>query len=461
MLSPLSLSVEDMRKHGYQVIDAIVDRYANLSQLSTGKKADPATIRPKLIASLRDQPESFDEVFRELREDVLPFNGAIDHPRFFAFVPGPSNYAGVLGDTIASGFNVFAGTWLEGSGAIAVELAVVDFLRRECGLPETAMGLFVSGGSAANVTALTVAREVKLQGDLTGARAYFSAQTHSSVERGFRLIGFHADQLVKVPAKADGTIDSVELRAAIARDRASGLRPFCIVANAGTTNSGAVDPLVELATISQEHDLWLHADGAYGAAAILCDRGKQLLQGLDLVDSLSFDPHKWLFQPFECGCVLVRNSAHLKNVFQIFPDYLADVHRHDAEVNLCDYGIQLTRGFRALKLWLSLRLFGIAAFRSAVERGFELAEEAESYLREKPDWEVLSPARMAIVVFRYRGSDADQLRIIDRLYEQGFAFITSTKWEGRTVLRLCTINPRTTSEDIRATIDHLVAIAAQ
>ncbi len=459
MQQPLSLSVEDMRKSGYQVIDAIVDRYARLPELSTGKKADPSRIRPSLIARLQDAPEEFDAVFRELREDVLPFNGAIDHPRFFAFVPGPSNYVGALGDAIASGFNVFAGTWLEGSGAIAVELALIDFLRRECGLPETAMGLFVSGGSAANVTALTAAREVKLQGDFTGARAYFSTQTHSSIERGFRLIGFRAEHLVKVDADGRGEIYLPALRARIERDRAAGLRPFCIVANAGTTNTGAVDSFPDLAELAEEFGLWLHADGAYGAAAILCDRGKRLLQGLHRVDSLSFDPHKWLFQPFECGCVLVRNGAHLKNAFQIYPDYLADVHRHDTEVNLCDYGVQLTRGFRALKLWLSLRVFGIAAFRGAVERGFQLAEEAEAYLRTKPRWEVLTSAQMAVVVFRYRGSDADQIRIVDQMYAKGYAFVTSTKYGGRTALRFCTINPRTASEDIQSTVDLLDELA--
>jgi glutamate/tyrosine decarboxylase-like PLP-dependent enzyme len=455
----LSLSVEEMRTSGYRVIDAIVERYANLARLSTGKKADPGRIRPQLIAKLQDAPEDFETVFAELRDEVLPFNGAIDHPRFFAFVPGPSNYIGALGDAIASGYNVFAGTWLEGSGAIAVELAVIDFLRRECGLPDTALGLFVSGGSVANITALTAAREVKLQGDFTGARAYFSTQTHSSIERGFRLIGFRPEHLVKVDADSRGAIYLPALRARIERDIAAGLRPFCIVANAGTTNSGAVDPFPELADMAAEFGLWLHADGAYGAAAILCDRGKQLLQGLERVDSLSFDPHKWLFQPFECGCVLVRNAVHLKNTFQIFPDYLADVHRHDREVNLCDYGIQLTRGFRALKLWLSLRVFGVAAFRNAVEHGFRLAEEAEACLRAKPRWEIVSPAQMAVIVFRFRGSDEDQIRIIDAMYANGDAFLTSTKHGGRTVMRLCTINPRTTVADIRSTIDLLDQIA--
>ena len=444
-----------MRTYGYQVIDALVNRFTGLREASTGRKADPAVIRPQLIGLLRDEPQPFDSIFEELRERVLPFNGAIDHPRFFAFVPSPSNFVSALGDAIASGYNVFAGTWLEGSGAIAVELALIDFLRRECGLPSTAGGLFVSGGSMANVTALAAAREYMLQGDLANARAYFSQQTHSSIERGFRLIGFRQDQLVKLPADDQGRLPATDLRLQVEADRMAGLKPWCVVANAGTTNLGAVDPLPEIAAICREQRLWLHADGAYGAAAILCDRGKKLLQGLDQVDSLSFDPHKWLFQPFECGCVIVRDAARLKDAFQIFPDYLADVHRQDSAVNLCDYGVQLTRGFRPLKLWLSLRVFGIAAFRDAVNRGFELAEIAERMLRERSEWEIVSPAQMAVVAFRYRGSDEDQVHLVDRMYEDGQAFLTSTKYQGRTVLRLCTINPRTTEDDIRFTLDRL------
>ena len=449
-----------MRALGYRAIDSIVDRYANIGTRSTGVKADPAVIRPLLEQRLSEEPATPDEVFRELERDILAYCGAIDHPRFFAFVPAPSNYVSVLADALASGHNVFAGTWLEGSGAIAAELALVDFLRRECGLPDTAGGLFVSGGSMANITALVAARESKLGDDISRGVAYCSSQTHSSVERGLRVIGLGPRQIVKIPADSAGHLRVSELAARVVADRAAGLEPFCVIVNAGTTNTGAIDPLGEIADWAHRQGLWVHADGAYGAAAILCDRGKRLLAGLERVDSLSFDPHKWLFQPFECGCVIVRDAMHLKKAFQIFPDYLADVHRNLAEVNLCDYGIQLTRGFRALKLWMSLRLFGIAAFRDAVERGFALAEYAEQCLASNQDvWEIVSPAQMAIVVFRYRGSDSDQVRVVNAMFEQGRAFVTSTTHAGRTVLRMCTINPRTTQEDIRETIEVLTAAA--
>lgn len=440
-----------MRAAGYRVIDALVERYATLADWHTGVKADPAVLRPKLRESLREEPAAFDAVWQELQREILAHNGVIDHPRFFAFVPGPGNYVSALGDAVASGYNIFAGTWLEGSGATAAELAVVDWLRVEVGFPETAGGLFVSGGSVANITALVAARETRLGGDFGRARIYCSAQTHSSVERGLRIIGFRADQIVRVPA-VDGRMQVSELSRAVTNDRAAGWTPFCVVANAGTTNTGAVDPLPELARLARREQLWLHADGAYGAAAVICERGKRELRGLELVDSLSLDPHKWLFQPFECGCVLLRDASLLRKTFAVYPDYLADVHRHDTEVNLCDYGVQLTRGARALKVWLSLRVFGKAQFRAAVERGFVLAEQAEQLIAATPGLSVVSPAQMAVVCFRADGSDELQTRIVDAMLAEGFAFLTSTKWNGATVLRLCTINPRTTEEDLQRTI---------
>src|SRR5204862_1918678 len=201
--------------------------------------------------------------------------------------------------------------------------------------------------------------------------------------------------------------------------------------------------------------LWLHVDGAFGAAAILSERGRAILPGLEHADSLSLDPHKWLFQSFECGCVLVRDAALLKSAFQIKADYLRDVHRVDEEFNPCDYGVQLSRSFRALKVWLSLQTFGVAAFREAIARGFELAEFAERELRARKGWEILSPAQMATVCFRFGENDELQTQLVDLMMKDGYALLTSTELRGRACLRLCTINPRTTEEDIIETVRRL------
>jgi glutamate/tyrosine decarboxylase-like PLP-dependent enzyme len=355
---------------------------------------------------------------------------------------------------------VFAGTWISGSGPAAVELAVIEWLRTACGVPDGAGGLFVSGGTMANLTALVVARHVMLDDHLDRATVYFSDQAHSSLEKALRVIGLPSENARKIACDAYYRLPVRELERVIEKDRAAGRRPFCVIANAGTTNTGAIDPLRELARLCKDQDLWLHVDGAYGAAAVICDRGRELLAGLELADSLSLDPHKWLFQPFEIGCVLVRKLVHLRDTFLILPEYLKDTHQYSAEFNFTDHGLQLTRGFRALKLWMSVKVFGMAAFRAAVERGFELAEFTEARLRKMPGWEIVTPAHMGIVCFRYAGADdAAHLGLVQTILRDGFALITSTVLQGRTVLRTCTINPRTTEGDIEETLERLDRLA--
>ncbi|PYJ86453.1 MAG: decarboxylase, partial [Verrucomicrobia bacterium] len=444
----LELSAEEMRRLGYRVVDLLVQHFARMRDAPVGAKGKPEELLARFAGDPPEAPTDPHELIARLESEVFPNNLHVDHPRFFAFVPGPGNYISTMADALASGFNVFNGTWLGGSAAAAMELAVIGWFRRFCGFPETAGGLFVSGGSAANLTALHSARAAKFGDRTADATIYFSDQTHYSVERALRVLGFAREQFRKIPSDDSFRLPMQSLREAIRADREAGLRPFCVVANAGTTNTGAVDPLSDLADLCAEEGLWLHADGAYGAAAIMCERGRQKLAGLDRVDSLSLDPHKWLFQPFECGCVLVRDAAQMKSAFQLMPEYMRDVHRNTAETNPADYGIQLSRGFRALKVWLSINTFGLAAFRDAITRGFELAEFAESELRRRRNCEILSPAEMAIVAFRFGNDDALQTRLVDLMLRDGFAFLTSTTLKGVTALRLCTINPRTTEQDI-------------
>jgi glutamate/tyrosine decarboxylase-like PLP-dependent enzyme len=454
MNSKLELSPAEMRALGYRVVDLIVEHVSSLGDKPVGAKADPAILRPALLTPPPPSAISQDEIFARLERDVFPNMMNVSHPRFFAFVPGPSNFVSVMGDALASGFNVFNGSWLGGSGAAALELAVIDWFRQWCGFPEEAGGLFVSGGSMANLTALVAARHTKLDDRTTGAVVYYSDQTHSSVERALRVIGFLPEQIRRIPSDAEFRFPMDTLARQVTEDRAAGLRPFAVIANAGTTNTGAIDPLAQIAAFCRAEDLWMHVDGAYGAAAGINERGRAALAGIELADSLSFDPHKWLFQSFECGCVLLRDAARLKATYRIMPEYLADVHRNVAEFNPCDYGIQLTRGFRALKVWMSIQYFGMDAFRAAVEHGFELAEFAEAKLRRMPQWEIVTPAQMGIVTFRRRGADERFYpKLHDAMLRDGFALATSTILNGRTVLRLCTINPRTTELEIEQTLD--------
>jgi glutamate/tyrosine decarboxylase-like PLP-dependent enzyme len=456
----LEFSPERMREIGYRVVDRLVDHLTTLPDQPVGTKGDPEALRAALTEPVPEQGAEFEAVLEQLERDILPNTMHVNHPRFFAYVPGPGNFVSAMADALISGYNVFAGTWISGSGPAAVELAVIEWLRAACGFPIGAGGLFVSGGTMANLTALAVARHVALGDQLDGATVYFSDQAHSSLEKALRVVGLPSGNVRKLACDASYRLPLRELARAVEKDRVEGQRPFCVIASAGTTNTGAIDQLSELSRLCKEQHLWLHVDGAYGAAAVISHRGRELLGGLELADSLSLDPHKWLFQPFEIGCVLVREIAHLRDTFLILPEYLKDTHQYSSEFNFTDHGLQLTRSFRALKLWMSIKVFGMAAFRAAVERGFELAEYTEARLRNIPGWEIVTPAQMGIVCFRYQGADdAAHLRLVQSILKDGFALITSTVLQGRTVLRTCTINPRTTEADIEATLNRLDHLA--
>lgn len=462
MPSTLNLSREDMRALGYRVIDMLVEHFQELPEKPVTRKAGRPTLEARLRKAIPEHGANALEVLDQLQRDVFSNIMHTDHPRFFAFVPSPSNFVSVMADALASGFNVFAGTWLEASGPAQIELVTIDWLRQACGLPDSAGGLFVSGGSMANMTALAVARHVKLGNRIENAVVYFSDQTHSSIERGLRVLGFQDNQMRKLEPDDCFRLDISALMRAIEADRAASRVPFCVVANAGTTNTGAIDPLLALADYCRQEELWLHVDGAYGAAAVFCERGQALLDGLARVDSLSLDPHKWLFQPYEIGCVLVREERWLKEAFHILPEYLEDIEGKEGEVNFCDRGIQLTRGFRALKLWMSLQVFGRSAFQEAVNRGFEMAQVAEAVVCGLSNWEVVTPAQMGIVTFRCipEGLSPEKLNwlnreLVEEIIADGLAMVSSTVLRGQTVLRMCTINPRTTEADVRGTIKRL------
>ena len=466
----LELSPADMKALGYRVIDMLVDHHVNLRDSHPAGTISRATAEALLREPAPAGPSAPEAVLEELDQKIIRNTLFPTHHRHFGWIPGPSNFVGAMGDAIASGFNFCPGLWLEASAASQVELVAVDWLRELCGMPEGAGGLFVSGGSVANLTALATARRVKLGFEFADAVAYCSDQTHRSNAKNLRILGFAPDQLGEVPTDARMRLDVAALSRAIATDRAAGRRPFCVIANAGTTNTGAVDPLDALADLCAAEGLWLHVDGAYGAAAMLTEKGRAAMSGIGRVDSLAIDPHKWLFQPYELGCALVRDVRWLPPTFGEQPEYLQDTHTDDdplGEINFCDYGVQLSRGFRALKLWMSIKVFGVDAFRAAIDRGISNAERAEEMLREAGSFDIVTPAQLGIVTFRYTRDGADvaeldriNLAIIDGLIADGYAFLTSTRIDGRVVLRVCTINPRTAEADLQGTVDLVARLGA-
>ena len=451
----LALPSDVLRRLGYGLVDRLVEQLEGLdaeAPIRVGNADELQRAVGSCPAGPTDPGAVFDELFEVLAQGQLG-----THPRFFARIGSPSNAVSVLTDFAAAGVNVFAGSWTGGSGATSVELAVVDWLRRWMGMPAGAEGIMVSGGSVGTLTALAAAAHERLRTGRGDATGYTSEQAHASLARAWRVLGFAPEHLHVLPGDERGRLGSVLVRDAVARDRAAGLTPFCVLATAGTTSTGAVDELDGLADLCAEQGLWLHVDGAYGAPARLTEHGARVLQGIERADSLTLDPHKWLFQPYEAGCVLVRKAGVLERAFTMDGAYLRDTL--SGHVELRNRGLQLTRGSRALKLWVSLRVFGSDAFRAAIGRGIELAEHAEAVLRARPGWVVVSPAQLGIVCFS-RGepggeSDALNDRLVRLAVEDGFAAPSSTVLAGHTVIRLCTINPRTTERDIETTIERL------
>ena len=456
----LELSPEEMRRMGYAAIDMLVDRIAGLSAGPAWKGGSRAEMEALLREAAPDEPHDFDALIDRLQSQVFEYAGRIDHPRFFAFVPSSPTWPGILGDLLASGFNIFQGTWLESAGPSTLELIVIDWFRGWIGLPDSAGGLLTSGGSAANLTALVCAREARLADGAERALVYVSDQTHSSVERALRIIGWPKERIRVIPPDAQHRLPIAALRTAMQADAADGWQPFLVVANAGATSTGAVDPLDAIADACAEHGAWLHVDGAYGGFAVLTARGKQLLRGIERADSVTLDPHKWLFQNYEAGCLLMRDAANLHRTFQIMHPYLQDATTEGDDVNFADRGIQLTRSARAVKVWLSLQTFGVAAFRAAIDDALDLARRAEAYVRERPAFELLSGAELGIVCFR-RVPEGDATedeiervnqRLVAGLSASGVGMISSTRVRGHYALRLCIMNHRSAWADVETVL---------
>jgi aromatic-L-amino-acid/L-tryptophan decarboxylase len=461
--SRLALDSAQMRELGYRTVDMLVDRLTGPAG-PVVQSAPPEELHERLMMPPPEQPAAFDEILEGLERDVLPYVARISHPGYLAFIPGEGTWPGALGDLIASALNVDTCWWLGSSGPSALELVVLDWFRQWVGYPEHAAGVLVSGGSAANLTALACAREASIGAMDERAVVYMSDQTHSSLARAARALGFRPDQVRVIPTDQRARMRLDALRSAIDSDQASGRKPLMVVANAGTTAVGAVDPLEELSHLCRDQGVWLHVDGAYGAFACLSERGRAALAGMELADSIALDPHKWLYQPIEVGALLVRDGSALRHGFEISPDYLDDVEAVDREVNFSDLGLQLTRSCRALKLWISLRYFGVAAFRAAIDGCLDLALHAQSRIEADPELELMSPASLGVVTFRRRPSGVDNEAILerinahlaDRIERGGEVFMSTGRVRGRYVLRLCILNHSTS----QAEIDRALELAA-
>jgi aromatic-L-amino-acid/L-tryptophan decarboxylase len=466
---PLALDRETMRRMGYLVVDRLVERIASLRDQRVMTTASRADLAARIDEPPPGAPGSFAGLIDRLERDVLPFVAHLDHPRCFAYIPGAGTWPSALGDLIASATNIDAGSWREASGPSQLELTVLDWFRRWVGYPDGAGGVLVSGGSAANLSAIACAREI-----LAGAMSerlvlYVSDQSHSSIARAARQLGFRQDQVRVIAADDAYRLRPADLATAMDVDIGAGKQPLLVTAVAGSTSTGAVDPLAELAEVAHAHGAWLHVDGAYGGFAVLAERGARALAGLAAADSITLDPHKWLQMPFEVGCLMVREGRHLERAFAIVPDYLRDRIGADDDVNFADRGLQLTRTSRAIKVWLGLQTFGVDAFRAVIDRSLDLAALAESLIRADSRLELVTPASLGIVTFRRRfavglsGSETDRVdrlnaRLVAELAAGGEVLMTSTVVNGRYAIRMCVLNHGSGAADVRFALERVASL---
>lgn len=446
-----------------EFVDTVLGFYQHIEREDVCRQPDEMTLARLKNRGVPRSGRPVEEVYHEMLRDVYSNNTLVQHPRCFACIPSPVSLFSWMGDVMTNAFDPHAGCRMNASAAACIEEQLVAWMCGLAGYPKGSGGLFVSGGSMANLTALTAARDAKLtDADRALAVAYVSDQTHSSIAKGLHIIGFRADQVRKVPTDAGFCMDADALQAAIESDIARGKKPFAVIATAGTTNTGSIDPLPQIAAICRAHDLWMHVDGAFGASILLSERYRERLAGIELSDSLSWDAHKWLMQTYGCSVVLVRDTSRLVRSFAVHPEYLEDAGAFNDRADFWDLGPELTRPARGLKLWITLQVLGSDGIGRMIEHGYEMAELAEKALRQSPGWQIVSPAQQGVVNFRYApaGTPPDRLDRINQdiareITQSGYAQILTTELNGQKVLRMCTLNPETTQADIRSTVARL------
>jgi len=457
---------EEFRLLAHQTLDLCIDHLR-------GSRERPVwqPVPEEVAAGFRALPEQgsdLAEVLADFEQKILPYSTGNTHPRFFGWVHGTGTAVGMLAEMCSAGMNSNCGG--RDHGAVYVERGVIEWCRTIFGFPESASGVLTSSTSVATVIALAAARlwaapDSRQAGMSSAPRlvGYASAETHSAVVKAMELLGLGSEGLRRIPVNPTFAMDLAALRRAIAEDRSTGSVPFCVVATAGTVNTGAFDEIDAIADICAEEKLWLHVDGAFGAWAALADAPWQkLTAGLHRADSLAFDFHKWMYVPYDCGCVLVRDEALHRAAFASRPDYLAPTALGLAGGDpwYCDYGIDLSRGFRALKVWFTLREFGIARLGAKISENCRQARRMAELVQQSDDLELLAPAPLNICCFRYAPAEIPEHQlnrlneaIMVALQDVGMAVLSTTKIGSRLGLRAAIVNHRTRFEDIDQTIE--------
>ena len=466
---------DELRDLGHRMLDDMFDYLAQVRERPVWQPF-PDAVKQRLAEPLPHDGQPAEAVYEQFKRDVLPYPPGNIHPRFWGWVIGTGTPLAMLADMLASGMNPQAAGIQEGSRY--VEERVIGWLAELMGFPKGSSGLLLSGGSMANLVALAVARQAKAgfdvreQGLGDGAPmlvVYASTEGHSSVRKAVELMGLGRRNLRLVPVDEAYRIDVAALRDAISRDRAAGHRPICVVGSAGTVNTGATDNLQALATLCRAEDIWFHVDGAFGALLTLSPDLKPMVRGLELADSVAFDLHKWGYLPFEVGCTLVRHPGVHRDTFAVAPSYLGATPRGAAAggVLFADLGLQLSRGFRALKVWMAFKTHGVDEIGRLIAQNVAQIRHLVDLVDAHPKLERLAPAPLNICCFRFvaEGLDDSALNALNeeilwRLQESGIALPSHTVLNGRFAIRVANTNQRSRQEDFDTLVQAVLEIGA-
>jgi aromatic-L-amino-acid/L-tryptophan decarboxylase len=463
----LSLN-DDEREAAGRLLTAFFDNYErSIPQRPIFPAIDREVLSGLLTAPFPDEGIGVEGFFRAINQEILPNTTTLSHPRFLAFVVGPGNGIAPYADAIAATVNQNCAAWQGGPVASVIEQSVVAWLGGLFGYGERAGGIVTAGGSMATLDALATMlharrplfRERGLQTADPPLVVYASVEAHWCVDKAAGILGIGLDNVRRVPVDDHYQMRCDALEAMIRADRAAGLEPACVVATPGSVNTGAIDPIATIADVCAHEDLWLHLDGAYGGLFVLSERLHDAFEACARADSITVDPHKLLFASFEAGCLLVRDRTNQTRAFAFSPSIIT-VDADPLIVNYMDYGSQLSRSFKALKIWSALQTFGVEAFKSAIDHTLDLAQYMAELVEAEPDLELMAPVPLTAVCFQIKdASEADHAAALAQLNEEGTAFLNPVRLDGRHGLRACVSNFRTTRSDIDLIVARVAGIA--
>ena len=468
-LEMLDPSAGEIRDWGDAVIKLMADYFDQLRERKVYRQMSSSKIREQFDAALPIKGSDFDDLLKVFCEAIIPFSRQNAHPRMFGYVQSPGTPIAAFADLLASMLNANLTVWRSAPAPVELERLTIDWIRQILGFHSKAGGLLVSGGSMANFSAIAAARETKdsAAGQL---RIYASSETHFSVAKAAALLGIGRENVCHVDVDQRFRIRTDDLVAKINADLKAGHIPFCVVANAGTVNTGAVDPLADIRDVADRFKLWMHVDGSYGAFAVLAKSAKKLFAGIEQADSIALDPHKWLYLPVDVGCVIYRDRATARTAFAHEAEYTRIIgEKADEAFAFWDYGPELSRRFRALKVWMLLRGVGLEALGEAIENNIACARHLESLVKASGDFEMIAPVELSIFCFRHlpaqlKGASPNEIdafneRLLIALQRDGSSYLSNATLNSRFALRGCVLNYRTTLRDMEILLDDLRRVA--